>query len=465
MSFIPSPRAAWANAHIGRTDLAVGAMATLAVAAATATGTMSWLALLAILALAAAAVIANPPPVLLLTYVALIPWDGSSILGDAATLSRLAGIGFGITYLARRRSSLRVDILGPFAWAFTGIAVASFLWSIDRSATVSQGLTLVQLFLISLLISDAIANRPALASWVAAAFSISAVGMGLLGIWAYFFASSGLPAGRAQAFPGQDSAQYAAMLIPAFLVLVWYATRSRARIRVALASLGAATVSIGILLSGTRSAWVAVGLVLAVGLVPRMTRRQNLRLAGVGLILGVIVLVTPSLNVVTFGRLAGAIESGGTGRTDIWQVGLGAWTEDPIAGVGYGSFPAVITPERIRATAIATPDTGFLAPPVGPHSILVGTLVELGIVGLICLIGFLWTVVRSRAPDGLAQAARLAVLAVVVQGMFLDILGRKQVWLFIAIAMGLAAAARERADARRTSDARSVAIPDPADDG
>jgi O-antigen ligase len=284
----------------------------------------------------------------------------------------------------------------------------------------------------------------------------SAVLTAALGTWNWITDPASLPAGRAAAFAGQDAAQFTAVLIPGLLVLAWELLR-----RPRLLVIGAGfVIVVGILASGTRSAWVAVGLAISAGIVPRLTARQRLGLGVLVAATAVVTFAVPSLYAATVGRLADAISSGGTGRTDIWEIGLGVWTGNPVAGVGYGAFPSALTLEVVRATPLFTPDTGFLTPPIGSHSLLVGTVVELGVIGLLFVLAFLWNVVRPRRGDApLAEMARLAVLAMVVQALFLDILGRKQLWLFIAIACGLSLATRLRtADATVVPDVTDVTI-------
>jgi O-antigen ligase len=155
---------------------------------------------------------------------------------------------------------------------------------------------------------------------------------------------------------------------------------------------------------------------------------------------GVLALVVPPLRELTFDRLGPVIESGGTGRLDIWTIALNVWGHSPFVGVGYGAFPAAMTLEIVRATDVPTLDIGVLTPPIGSHSIVIGTVVELGLAGGAALAAFVWHVMRPRAVGEIATVARLALLAMLTQGLFLDVLGRKQVWLFIALVAGLSAA-------------------------
>ncbi len=133
-----------------------------------------------------------------------------------------------------------------------------------------------------------------------------------------------------------------------------------------------------------------------------------------------------------------ATATGGAGRTDIWTVGIRIFESAPVTGVGYANFPVAYTPElvgdgpRARARLRA------------PHNIVVGTLGELGLIGLACLVLFLapLTLRRGWGPDAAVVQAILASL--MVSALFLDVLGdRKQVWITIGLATGLAYLARQ----------------------
>ena len=91
---------------------------------------------------------------------------------------------------------------------------------------------------------------------------------------------------------------------------------------------------------------------------------------------------------------------------------------------------------------------------------LIGTLGELGIVGLVLLAMFLGPLIIRKGYGPEAAAIRAALASLVVAGLFLDVLSnRKQVWLLIGIAAGLRhLASGERAAAGRAS---GVANPRP----
>jgi O-antigen ligase len=72
-----------------------------------------------------------------------------------------------------------------------------------------------------------------------------------------------------------------------------------------------------------------------------------------------------------------------TGRPDLWAILIEYARERPIFGYGYGAF---FEPERglEMASRIGTWAFG------GPHSLYLGTLVDIGAVGLVCVLGVLF---------------------------------------------------------------------------
>jgi hypothetical protein len=204
---------------------------------------------------------------------------------------------------------------------------------------------------------------------------------------------------------------------------------------------GAVVVNLAIVLSATRSAWFGIAVAIVLGILPRLEAGRRLVLIAAAVTLALAMLLAPGVGDLLTERLNTAIESGGTGRTAIWAVGLNVVPEHPIIGIGYGDFPSVINPENVRATILPV-QTDVLDFPIGPHNIVVGVLVELGIVGLILLFGVARSLFRGRARSEAAVLARAVMIGFAIQSLFLGIANLKQVWLFAAITLGLAAAER-----------------------
>ena len=119
---------------------------------------------------------------------------------------------------------------------------------------------------------------------------------------------------------------------------------------------------------------------------------------------------------------------------------------DPRQGPPY-------TPERVRQSDVGIYSANNPAYRA-PHNIVIGTLGELGPVGLFLLAAFLGPLVLRGGwgPDSAVVQAALASLA--TSALFLDILNRKQLWLLAGMACGLAYIARNE----RLRDAATAAV-------
>jgi O-antigen ligase len=116
-----------------------------------------------------------------------------------------------------------------------------------------------------------------------------------------------------------------------------------------------------------------------------------------------------------------------------------------LVGVGFGNFSESFTTYAI--THASGPAVGgyFLAGRAA-HNVLLGATVETGIVGGTLLFAFFATAVVSSLGER-GNVVRVALIGLLVQSMFLDIIEQKQLWLFLALAFGLGATNRLRAAA------------------
>jgi O-antigen ligase len=194
----------------------------------------------------------------------------------------------------------------------------------------------------------------------------------------------------------------------------------------------------GILVSGTRSVWLSLAVVVAFIILKRLEGVR--RLASVLAVSALIVAAGQIPGVSTFitERAETALSTGGAGRTDIWIVGLTIFREAPFQGVGLHNFESAYTAERVRESDVGVysldnPKNVRRA----PHSIVIGTMGELGVIGLALLGLFLLPLVMRVGWGPAAEAAQAALAGLLVTALFLDLLNRKQVWLLIGITSGL----------------------------
>lgn len=388
---------------------------------------------LGVAGVAGVAVTIARPRIILLLYIALIPLEAVLVVGQTATLTRGIGAMFFVGYVLRRFGHMHVRAVPASGWAFVAWAVASVVWAMSTDAAIDQVMTLVQLFAMTVVIADFVAEEPRLARHILVTFAAAASATAAIAVGGAL--TSGVVGDeRLGAFEAQDVAQFAALLVPAFLFALGEALDRR---HLVLASGTLALVSSAVILSGTRSAWIAFAVGGAVLVVPRIGRR------GVGPLLAVAISVlalftVDDLRLMVVDRLSTALSSGGAGRVDIWTVGLNIFREHALLGVGYGNFPVAFTPEIIRDTDVPGLDINVLDPGAGPHSIVIATLAELGIVGVTMLAAFVWTILRSRGTTAAWPVVYAATAALLTQALFLDVTNRKHFWLVIALVFGLA---------------------------
>jgi exopolysaccharide production protein ExoQ len=394
------------------------------------------------------------PLIPLFAFAAIIPMEEVVKIGDVATASKALGLLFAVSYALPRIGGLRISAMPKAAYAYISWAILSVGWAIQPATYFGEIPTLVQLFVISVLVADVVVHRPAIVRPLLWAYSLGAGLTALIGIAAYL--TGAVASGqRVTAFADQDAGQFALLLLPAFIFVLHELTAGRL---VALsASVGGAT-GIAIVLSGTRGSWLGIALVVLVFLLPRLGVLRGMVAVGlIAVALGV-ALQLPGVSDLILQRTALAVPTGGAGRTDIWTVGLQIFDSAPITGVGYANFPVAYTPARVAQSGIVD----YTDPAFGSHSIIVGTFGELGVVGAMCLILFLGPLVvrRGWGPQGSAVQSMLA--AMLTAALFIDALNRKQVWLVIGIAAGLAYLRRHEPASVEPEPGLVVAVRTPA---
>jgi O-antigen ligase len=196
--------------------------------------------------------------------------------------------------------------------------------------------------------------------------------------------------------------------------------------------------------------------VVLVFILPRLEPARRVAAVSVALVVLVITLQIPGVASLILTRTDTALATGGAGRTDIWTVGLGIFGSAPWTGVGLANFSIANTPERVRDIAVTTGTAETLAN-LRAHNIVISTLGELGLVGIVMLAVFLLPLIvrRGWGPD--APLVQTALGSLMVMAFFLDLLERKEVWFLIGMACGLAYL-RGHADARQAIQARAARI-------
>lgn len=149
-------------------------------------------------------------------------------------------------------------------------------------------------------------------------------------------------------------------------------------------------------------------------------------------------------------RFSHASAGGGSGRTDIWRVGLAAFRDNWLFGAGYQNFAYAY--DRVYIQVFQPIYIGWSR---APHDLILSTAVELGIIGLALML-LAWAgqyrTLSSIGPQdaryGLRITLQASLVGMFVSALFLDLMIRKYVWLlFILIVLVRNAQMESRNDA------------------
>lgn len=171
------------------------------------------------------------------------------------------------------------------------------------------------------------------------------------------------------------------------------------------------------LLSGSRSAWVALavaGVALGAGELRRV--RLPSRWSGRQVAIGAVVVVAVALAVILVAPRLTAIGSLAY-RLDLWRDTLAAWSSDPLLGIGPGTMP--------YARQAAAEPLSFPARQPHSHNLVLGLLGDTGLVGLaagLALVALvLWIAGPWRARSTIGRVGGAALLGLAVSGLFEDL--------------------------------------------
>ena len=414
---------------------AIAALGTISTIVAVASRTDRQVEVLAIVAALLAFMVSLRWPMLpLFALVFLIPLEEAVVIQGVGTLSRYAAIMFIVAYGIPRIGRLTIRAMPVAGWGYVAWALFSATWALDASVAWIEVPVLVLLFAVAVMVATVTVDRPTIVRPLLWTYSLAAAATALVGV--VLSVLSGGPTGpedRIAAIQDQNPAYYAAILLPALIFVLSELLNGR---HVVLSGSIALLCTIAIVVSGTRGAWLSAVVVFILFLLPRLTQTRRIAAILVAAMLVLATLQVPGVATLVGERADLALSSGGSGRTDIWSVGLRIFESSPVQGVGLSNFPVAFTPDLVRATPVEITNPATLVNRA-PHNIVIGTLGELGLIGLALLAMFLVPISLRRGwgPDATAVQAGLASLLILA--LFLDVLNRKEVWLFVGFACGL----------------------------
>lgn len=419
-----------------------GAVAALAVSALAGTKTGFVLALVAIggpLAFYSAVVAPLVFPFAL--YVGVVPFDNLLSLSAFGTLTKFLGMAAGaalIFYLVRTKQAVRPSPSLMIWGALYLWAAATAFWAYDQTLVFGALLTSVQLVILYAAICVFPSDRSAV-RWTTFAVIVGGIAAAVYGAYLFHNGTDIYYGSRLRITTDTGAIDpnhfAAALLLPIALCLSALLTTKKLIVAAgSIAALG--MLFVGVTLSASRGAVMAIGFMAVYFLIRSRTR---IRLIAITIATAVAAMAFSSQTDL-WNRFTVAMSTGGNGRTSIWLVGLQALKQHWLFGAGYGNFSEAYDRVFLQTPHQIWDQANWHR---ASHDLLIGTSVELGIVGTVLLLlawGSQFYMLRAIEPTEpeypLRVAAEAAVLGIFVAALFLDVMTFKYVWLafmFIAI--------------------------------
>jgi O-antigen ligase len=161
----------------------------------------------------------------------------------------------------------------------------------------------------------------------------------------------------------------------------------------------------------------------------------------------------------------------GSGRTDLWTVGLRMVRAHPLEGVGVGNFPVVSPDYVLQPGLIKRSELIFSTAPKVTHNTYLEILAEMGFPGLLLFLGIvgtsllcalraarLWARRGAVGMEALARGVLLGLIGLLVADFFISEMYGKLLWTMLALGPAMfALARREDTDRSTTLGDRSLA--------
>jgi O-antigen ligase len=400
------------------------AVLVLALLSAWAAATENWLMFLLVVGLSTMPVLIKWPVVSTLgLYALVLPFETVAMTG-VGTVARLVGIVAAGVMLAAGLIERRLvrPPLGTFWWiALVVWAGLTTTWALDpviATGRIPSAISLLGLFVIavSIRVSRSELNAVCILTVVggiAAVVAAYLLGFGDLGASRRGTLAIGEVKANANAF-GASVLHPLALAVSGFLYL-------RGRV-VRMAALGAVVMLVaGVYISISRAALLALVVIVAF-----LMYRTGVRWHAFLVVLALVSLL-PIMSERFFTRVTSPVtgeDSTGSGRTEIWSVGLAALEEFGMWGAGVSNFPSVYAR---RVTVLPGQASGA-------HNTYLATLIELGIVGFVILLLAIASQLRiawrgRRSGSLVLYATEAAFIGVLVNAFFGDALWAKRLWM------------------------------------
>lgn len=383
-------------------------------------------------------------------FLDLLPALGGSLL----SFSKIVGLLLAISWLAKVTSSRdnRNDFMAThplFTYVlvlFLLFAATSLLWAEDPAA-VRTPLMRYALNLILFLIVFTAVRTPKQLVWTVGAYVIGATAAAAYGLAQPPTDTAYYDVERVAGTLG-DPNELAAVLVPGVILAGALAVVLKRQPLLRLLAAGAGLIcAMAIFLSLSRGGLIALGVAMVAGvLIAGRWRAQAL----------VLVACMAMGGLFYFGFLASddAVDrvtqiEGGTGRTDLWNIGLRMVEDKPVTGVGLGNFP-ISSVHYLLEPGVIRRDEFIVDQPKAAHNMYLDVTAELGVIGgalFLAIIGFallcLFRAARAFGRMGemgmemLARALLVSLIGILTADFFISEQFSKQLWFLLGLGPAL----------------------------
>jgi O-antigen ligase len=362
-----------------------------------------------------------------------------------------AGLLLAVAWLARFSASQRErDFFTEYAWltwsmiAFLAWAALSLLWATYTGAGISAISRYVPNMLLLPIACMAIRTRRDLL------LVLSAIVIGAVIAAAFGILQPPSPTGiaegaeRATGTIGDPNELAAALLLGLGLGAGLALSRGRS-LALRLGGLMAIPIcATGIFLSLSRGGLIALGVLLVAG--PVLGGRWR------GIMTGFLVLVATA-GVLYFTQVASlparervTTADGGSGRSDLWKVGLRMVKAHPVEGVGVGNFQLVAADYVLQPGVLVRAEVIFSSAPKITHNTYLEVMDEMGIPGfllfMVIVVGCvgcalqaarIWSGRGDVGMEALARSVLLTLVGMLVADFFISQSYHKLLWIMLAL--------------------------------
>ncbi|HEX7059062.1 MAG TPA: O-antigen ligase family protein [Solirubrobacterales bacterium] len=420
------------------------------------------LALVAVLALGFAAVVLTDLTLGLCMFAVISFLDVLPFGGIALTFAKVAGFLLVLSWMAGRaeHADRRGEYFGVhpvltyLIIAFLAWGLSSMLWAEDPSSVMSAMIRYGLNLALFVIVFAAVRSERAV-TWVAASFligSLVAAAFGLL-----------TPADPASADDisrlgggGNDPNELAAVLVTGIVFAAAFLAGDFPPLLRLLAIGAMGVCATGVLLSFSRTGLVALAVALMAAVLFGGRWRQGALVLLIVLAGGVTIYIASFAGEAQRERVTKL--DGGTGRQDIWTVGMRMIEANPTSGVGAGNFPVSSVHYLLQPGAIERAEFIVDTPKVA-HNIFIEVWAELGLVGFALFMAIVGSSVTFAARAArafkrmgnermelFARAILVSQLAFLSAGFFLSEEFSKQLWLLLALGPAIFAISRSADD-------------------